>query len=108
MPGIIIIGVGPGIGISVARRFAHEGFAVGVIARSQGTMDAALATLTDWTTTTHGVTADAGDEVDVAVGARRTRRTAWCPGCRRVQRGDQSNSMALASSPLRSTSRRGR
>ena len=42
MPGMIVIGAGPGIGLSVAKRFAREGLPVGVIARSRATVDAAL------------------------------------------------------------------
>src|SRR3954470_9303616 len=45
MPGGIVIGAGPGIGVSVARRLAREGLAVGVIARSRSTVDGALAAL---------------------------------------------------------------
>jgi NAD(P)-dependent dehydrogenase (short-subunit alcohol dehydrogenase family) len=40
MPGAIIIGVGPGMGLSVARRFARGGMPVSVIARTQGAVDA--------------------------------------------------------------------
>ena len=60
MPGAIVIGVGPGIGLSVARRVAREGLAVGLIARSQATVAAALSTLDG--STALGVTADAADE----------------------------------------------
>ena len=59
-PGAIIIGVGPGIGISVARRLAREGLTVGMIARSAATIDAALHELSDFDAL--GVTADATDE----------------------------------------------
>ncbi|MFC5826579.1 SDR family NAD(P)-dependent oxidoreductase [Nonomuraea insulae] len=34
MPGAVIIGAGPGIGRSVARRFAKEGLAVGLVSRT--------------------------------------------------------------------------
>ncbi|GAA3145224.1 SDR family NAD(P)-dependent oxidoreductase [Planomonospora alba] len=34
MPGAVVIGVGPGIGRAVARRFAREGLPIGLIARS--------------------------------------------------------------------------
>jgi len=34
-PLALIIGVGPGIGLAVARRFAREGFAVGMVARRE-------------------------------------------------------------------------
>jgi NAD(P)-dependent dehydrogenase (short-subunit alcohol dehydrogenase family) len=55
---VFVIGAGPGIGQSVARRFARDGMAVGVIARSQATVDAALAGLPAGS----GATADAADE----------------------------------------------
>jgi NAD(P)-dependent dehydrogenase (short-subunit alcohol dehydrogenase family) len=46
MPGVVIIGAGPGIGLSVARRFAREGLSIALLARAEnrlGTMAAALA-----------------------------------------------------------------
>jgi len=74
MPGAIIIGAGPGIGVSVARRFARAGFPIGVVARSHPTVDAAVAALAENNVDTHGATADAADEsslraaLDVLVG----------------------------------------
>ena len=62
MPGAIVIGAGPGIGTSVARRFAREGLAVGVLARSPATVEAALAALAGLGTDTVGVSADVTDE----------------------------------------------
>ena len=62
MPGAIVIGAGPGIGTSVARRFAREGLAVGVLARSPATVGAALAALAGLGTETVGVSADVTDE----------------------------------------------
>lgn len=62
MPGAIIIGSGPGIGVSVARRFAREGLPVAVIARSEATVAAATTALGDAGVPTLGVTADAADE----------------------------------------------
>jgi len=35
MPGVVIIGAGPGIGLSVARRFAREGLSIALVARSE-------------------------------------------------------------------------
>jgi short-subunit dehydrogenase len=37
MPGALIIGAGPGIGRSVARRFAREAMPVALIARNKAT-----------------------------------------------------------------------
>jgi NAD(P)-dependent dehydrogenase (short-subunit alcohol dehydrogenase family) len=62
MPGAIVIGAGPGIGTSVAQRLAREGFAVAVLARSQPTVDAALASLAGIAGDAVGVTADVTDE----------------------------------------------
>jgi NAD(P)-dependent dehydrogenase (short-subunit alcohol dehydrogenase family) len=61
MPGALIIGAGPGIGASVARRVAREGLPVGIIARSQETIDAVLAQLGD--VDALGVAADVTDEL---------------------------------------------
>ena len=55
-----MIGAGPGIGLSVARRFARAGLSVGVVARSAESIEKASAALAG---TSHaGVTADAADE----------------------------------------------
>jgi NAD(P)-dependent dehydrogenase (short-subunit alcohol dehydrogenase family) len=62
MPGAIVIGAGPGIGVSVARRFAREGLPIGVVARSRSTVDAALSALAGTNVDTHGELADAADE----------------------------------------------
>jgi len=56
----IVIGAGPGIGLSVARRVAREGLPVGVIARGQPTVAEAVAALAGHEV--HGVAADATDE----------------------------------------------
>jgi NAD(P)-dependent dehydrogenase (short-subunit alcohol dehydrogenase family) len=61
MPGAIVIGAGPGVGTSVARRLAREGLPVGVIARTEATVDDALSALSDYDAL--GVTADVADEV---------------------------------------------
>lgn len=41
MPGAVIIGAGPGIGRSVARRFAAEGMPVALVSRTGRTLDVA-------------------------------------------------------------------
>src|SRR3954469_2910667 len=62
MTSVAIVGAGPGIGASVARRFAREGLAVGLIARSPQTIEATRATLPGGARSTAAV-ADAADEV---------------------------------------------
>ncbi len=66
MPTLIIVGIGPGIGAAVARRFAREGYAVGAIARSQATLDSALGPVAELGAATAGARADAGDEHELA------------------------------------------
>jgi NAD(P)-dependent dehydrogenase (short-subunit alcohol dehydrogenase family) len=56
----IVIGAGPGIGLSVARRIAREGLPTGVIARGPATVASALDALSGHVA--HGVAADATDE----------------------------------------------
>jgi NAD(P)-dependent dehydrogenase (short-subunit alcohol dehydrogenase family) len=62
MSGVVIIGAGPGIGLSVARRFAGEGLPVAVLARSAATVRHALEALSGTGVETLGITADATDE----------------------------------------------
>lgn len=38
MPGAVVIGAGPGIGRSVARRFARQGLPIALIARTARTL----------------------------------------------------------------------
>jgi NADP-dependent 3-hydroxy acid dehydrogenase YdfG len=40
MSTIAIVGAGPGLGASLARRFGHEGYAVALVARNAGRLDA--------------------------------------------------------------------
>jgi NAD(P)-dependent dehydrogenase (short-subunit alcohol dehydrogenase family) len=59
MPGAIVIGAGPGIGTAVARRLAKAGLPVGVIARSEATVQAAKRAVDGEVV---GATADVTDE----------------------------------------------
>jgi NAD(P)-dependent dehydrogenase (short-subunit alcohol dehydrogenase family) len=62
MPGAVVIGVGPGIGLSVARRFARGGMPISVIARTRGAVDAAAGTLRRDGAQVTGLLADSTDE----------------------------------------------
>jgi len=57
-----MIGAGPGIGGSVARRFAREGLPVALIARTTKTVDAVAKTLQPYGVATLSLTADVADE----------------------------------------------
>lgn len=58
---IAIIGAGKGLGLSVARRFAREGFAVALLSRNQDRLDGLTATLRAEGHTAAGFAADVRD-----------------------------------------------
>ncbi|MFD8688352.1 SDR family NAD(P)-dependent oxidoreductase [Streptomyces sp. NPDC059651] len=62
MPGVVVIGAGPGIGRSVARRFAREGMPVALVARSAGTLKAAVEAVSPFGVPVLSLTADSVDE----------------------------------------------
>lgn len=63
MAGLLIVGTGPGIATSVARRFGGAGMPVGLIARSPESVETARAALAEaGVTTVAGTTADAARE----------------------------------------------
>ncbi len=72
---IAIFGAGPGLGASVARRFAGEGFRVALIARSKERLDALVEQLTAEGIDVAGFTADldAPEEIPALVTAIRDR-----------------------------------
>ena len=65
MAGLLIVGTGPGIATSVARRFGAEGMPVGLVARTQTSIDAATGTLEEAGVKAVGVTADAAREAEL-------------------------------------------
>jgi NAD(P)-dependent dehydrogenase (short-subunit alcohol dehydrogenase family) len=62
---LVVVGAGPGIGIAAARRFAREGWAVGLLARSGDRLAALADSLTP---AARWATADATDPVSIASG----------------------------------------
>lgn len=69
MPAAFVIGAGPGIGRAVARRFARDGFDVGLLARSPGTVEPIAGELTGVRTAT--AVADVADEAALRNGIER-------------------------------------
>ncbi|MDN5794543.1 MAG: SDR family oxidoreductase [Intrasporangium sp.] len=68
---VVIIGVGPGVGMSVARRFGSEGFRVGLVARSREHLEQLGATLGDNGIITGWAPADIADATALAAAVRR-------------------------------------
>jgi NAD(P)-dependent dehydrogenase (short-subunit alcohol dehydrogenase family) len=68
-----VLGVGPGLGATVARRFAREGFAVGLMARGEESLAAAREEVEALGGTALAVTADATDAASVASSFDRVR-----------------------------------
>ncbi|MET8771198.1 SDR family NAD(P)-dependent oxidoreductase [Streptomyces sp. NPDC004658] len=58
MSSVAIVGAGPGLGTAVARRFGREGFAVGLVARDRGRLDAIADALAAEGVTARGFAAD--------------------------------------------------
>ena len=68
-----VLGVGPGLGAAVARRFAREGFAVGLMARGEESLTAAREEVEGSGGTALAVAADATDAASVASAFDRVR-----------------------------------
>jgi short-subunit dehydrogenase len=58
---IVIVGAGPNLGMAVARRFGREGFAVGLVSRTQSKLDDLAAQLGSEGITAKGAAADIRD-----------------------------------------------
>ncbi|WP_329171644.1 SDR family NAD(P)-dependent oxidoreductase [Streptomyces sp. NBC_01477] len=73
-PGAVVIGAGPGIGRSVACRFAREGLPVALVARTAGTLAGVADAVSRFGVPVVSLTADSADEtalraaLDAAVG----------------------------------------
>ncbi len=75
MTTIAIIGAGKGLGAAVARRFGKEGFAVGLISRHQGRLDALAAELEADGVQAKGFTADVRDPDSIAAALEQVTET---------------------------------
>ena len=58
---IVIVGAGPNLGLAIARRFGREGFAVGLVSRTQAKLDDLAAQLESEGVTAAGAAADTRD-----------------------------------------------
>ena len=65
MAGIVVVGAGPGIGLSVARRFAREGLPVAVLARTGKTVQATAEALAPFEVKVVPLTTDSADDTSL-------------------------------------------
>lgn len=74
-PVLLVVGVGPGLGLSVAHRFGREGYAVALISRSSDRHPGYLHTLADAGIEAAAFAADASDtaQLRAAISAARER-----------------------------------
>ncbi len=75
-----ILGVGPGLGAAIARRFSREGFAVGLMARRKESLSGAREEVEGMGGTALAVEADATDAASVAVAFDWVRNKLGDPG----------------------------
>ena len=75
MTTIAIIGAGKGLGAAVARRFGKEGFAVGLISRHRGRLDALAAELQDDGVQAAGFVADVRDPASITTALEQVTET---------------------------------
>ncbi|WP_347353210.1 SDR family oxidoreductase [Intrasporangium sp.] len=68
---VVIIGVGPGVGLSVARRFGAEGFRVGLVARSPEHLEQLGTKLQEGDISTSWAPADIADAAALAAAVQR-------------------------------------
>ena len=68
-----VLGVGPGLGAAVARRFAREGFAVALMARTEGSVAGVREEIEDSGGKAFAITADTTDAGSVASAFERVR-----------------------------------
>jgi NAD(P)-dependent dehydrogenase (short-subunit alcohol dehydrogenase family) len=76
---VAVFGVGPGLGASVARRFAREGYAVALLARGEASLRETLAHLTREGGSAGVFPADAGDAGSVSSAFSRVRAELGTP-----------------------------
>jgi short-subunit dehydrogenase len=67
---IVIVGAGPNLGLAIARRFGREGFAVGLVSRTQSKLDDLGSRLESDGVTAAGVAADIRDSDALAAAIR--------------------------------------
>ncbi|MGH8110355.1 MAG: SDR family NAD(P)-dependent oxidoreductase [Rhodanobacteraceae bacterium] len=78
-PCTCIVGVGPGLGAALAKRFADGGHAVALLSRSAGRRDAIIARIAEQGGDARGFDCDAADPASVGTAFARVRKTLGDP-----------------------------
>lgn len=76
----VIVGMGEGNGMAIARRFAQEGFAIVMLARNEEKLKGYQSTLQDEGITSHYFLADAGDEAALTTAFASIQNQLGTPG----------------------------
>lgn len=75
MSTLVIVGAGPGLGLSLAEKFGKKDFNVALIARNQDRLDTLQASLTDMNIKSAGFSADVTNEQQIADAFTQVRET---------------------------------
>ncbi|MFQ4135435.1 SDR family NAD(P)-dependent oxidoreductase [Nodosilinea sp. PGN35] len=76
----VIVGMGEGNGMAIARRFAKEGFTIAMVARNEGKLQGYQATLQSEGIAAHYFLADAGDEAALTAAFDQIQAQLGTPG----------------------------
>lgn len=79
MPTAAVLGVGPGLGAALARRFARGGLDVVMMARSKASLAPVELEVTSLGRRAHSILVDAGDDVSVAAAFERAKAELGAP-----------------------------
>jgi NAD(P)-dependent dehydrogenase (short-subunit alcohol dehydrogenase family) len=96
---IAVLGVGPGLGLSIAHRFGREGFTTALVSRTDARHAAYRASLAEAGITAHTYAADVTDEAQLNTVLDRIRADAGEPGTVYFGPADQSIGAAMAPLP---------
>lgn len=75
----VVLGVGPGLGTAVARRFAREGFAVGLMARSEEKLTPLQTEIENGGGTALSISTDATDPASVTSAFAKVKQQLGSP-----------------------------
>lgn len=75
----VVIGVGPGLGAAVSRRFAREGYAIGLVSRTRASSEPVQAAIEAGGGRATSIAGDAADELSLATAIAEVKATLGAP-----------------------------